>query len=341
MSPTQQTDNPNSYTIDQVALHSSPEDLWIILDNEVYNVTLFLQDHPGGKQVLAANGGKDVSEIFRSPTIHRHSGFARKLLDKYRIGTLVGCENELKGGKKTCSSKIKDQEFLDLSLPLVPQMWSKSFSKNFYLEQVHLPRHLEGPARFFKFPILEMLTRTPWWAIPLIWIPVTILMINLSQLTRNDTVGLYGLGLVLWTLFEYVFHRFLFHMDGWLPDSQVAFTIHFLLHGVHHFLPMDQYRLVMPPIMFATLASSVMYIFSWIIPLSEIFAIGSGLISGYILYDLVHYYFHHGTPITHYIRMMKSHHMDHHYLNHSAGFGVSNKLWDVVFATTIKKNPIR
>ncbi|RMD43781.1 hypothetical protein DV735_g1388, partial [Chaetothyriales sp. CBS 134920] len=44
--------------------------------------------------------------------------------------------------------------------------------------------------------------------------------------------------------------RFLFHLDKFLPDHPYALTLHFVLHGIHHYLPMDRYRLVMPPALF-------------------------------------------------------------------------------------------
>jgi len=38
---------------------------------------------------------------------------------------------------------------------------------------------------------------------------------------------------------EYSLHRWLFHFDNWLPDNHFFICFHFLMHGVHHFLPMD------------------------------------------------------------------------------------------------------
>lgn len=78
-------------------------------------------------------------------------------------------------------------------------------------------------------------------------------------------------GNLAWTLLEYGFHRFLFHVDRLLPDMPAFLTLHFLMHGVHHYLPMDRcvpthfssasvshsvrrLRLVMPPPMFAALS---------------------------------------------------------------------------------------
>jgi hypothetical protein len=71
-------------------------------------------------------------------------------------------------------------------------------------------------------------------------------------------------------MLEYGLHRFLFHIDEWLPDRPLFLTLHFLLHGIHHYLPMDRFvlfartqlamlihvirlRLVMPPALFGAL----------------------------------------------------------------------------------------
>jgi len=54
----------------------------------------------------------------------------------------------------------------------------------------------------------------------------------------------WGLGSFIWTLVEYGMHRFLFHIDQWLPDNRWFLTAHFLLHGVHHYLPTDRFPLL-------------------------------------------------------------------------------------------------
>jgi hypothetical protein len=35
-------------------------------------------------------------------------------------------------------------------------------------------------------------------------------------------------------------HRFLFHIDEMLPDRPIFLVLHFLLHGIHHYMPMDR-----------------------------------------------------------------------------------------------------
>lgn len=50
---------------------------------------------------------------------------------------------------------------------------------------------------------------------------------------------LYIFGNFFFTFLEYTMHRFLFHVDYYLPDRSVFLMLHFLMHGVHHYLPMD------------------------------------------------------------------------------------------------------
>ena len=44
---------------DEVALHTSEESCWIILDKKVYDVTDYLEEHPGGVGQIMKYAGKD------------------------------------------------------------------------------------------------------------------------------------------------------------------------------------------------------------------------------------------------------------------------------------------
>ena len=242
---------------------------------------------------------------------------------------------------KPTTSPIEN-EFLDLNAALVPQMFSKRFTKQFYLQEVHKPRFLRGSAKFFNQPYLEILTRTPWYIIPLVWGPIIAWHLvqaarDFSDSTTDSMLGvsLVFIGMFTWTIIEYVFHRFLFHMDKLLPSHQIAFSIHFLLHGVHHFLPMDRLRLVMPPIMFAGLSIGPYSLFKSLFGQKVLNPIYSGTVTAYIAYDLFHYFSHHGVSKFSIVNRMKAYHMAHHYKDCSKGYGVTSVLWDSFFGTTL------
>ncbi|RKP04868.1 hypothetical protein THASP1DRAFT_20571, partial [Thamnocephalis sphaerospora] len=235
--------------------------------------------------------------------------------------------------------------FLTFDKPLFYQMWTSTFSKEDYLREVHKPRYLPNPARFFASPILEMMSRTVWWVVPLVWLPIiTALYLNAHAVVGAATTNVgFIIGAAVWTLAEYILHRFVFHVEAFLPNYTWALTLHFIGHGVHHFLPMDRLRLVMPPALATIIAlplyNGVIYpVFSGLLGYSVYHtrAIFAGLLFGYIIYDLTHYYLHHGRPIGEHIREMKTYHLAHHYKEANLGFGVSSKTWDIVFGTLLR-----
>eukprot|EP01001_Neometanema_parovale_P013320 NODE_9693_length_630_cov_88.163708_g9426_i0.p1 GENE.NODE_9693_length_630_cov_88.163708_g9426_i0~~NODE_9693_length_630_cov_88.163708_g9426_i0.p1 ORF type:complete len:132 (+),score=12.46 NODE_9693_length_630_cov_88.163708_g9426_i0:108-503(+) len=50
----------------EVAQHSTSDSCWIVLDNKVYDVSDFLNDHPGGRGPILAHAGKDASATFHA-----------------------------------------------------------------------------------------------------------------------------------------------------------------------------------------------------------------------------------------------------------------------------------
>jgi len=247
-----------------------------------------------------------------------------------------------------------DANFLDLDRPIMSQMWKGNFTKKFYLEQVHIPRHSRNAVRFFESDFLEMFTRTYWFAVPLVWIPIAACIVHDSSTRPDESAHLnffrvmlkstftFSLtssvcfGILLWTLIEYLMHRFVFHFDKHLPDHPVALFLHFLTHGVHHYLPMDRLRLVMPPALAMVLSVpivSTIYVIMGSIKDAE--PVVGGIFIGYVLYDVSHYYFHNGIPSISHFRWMKRYHLEHHYKDYDEGFGVSSMFWDRVFGTKI------
>ena len=54
------------YTAKEVALHNREDDCWLIIDGKVFDVTPFVDAHPGGSAIYA-HAGQDVSKGFHGP----------------------------------------------------------------------------------------------------------------------------------------------------------------------------------------------------------------------------------------------------------------------------------
>ncbi|KAH9424109.1 cytochrome b5 [Dermatophagoides pteronyssinus] len=84
-----------TYTLAEVAEHNEKKSVWIVIHDCVYDVTPFLDEHPGGEEVLIEQAGKDATESFEDVG---HSTDARDIMKKYKIGEL--CEADKKKTKK-------------------------------------------------------------------------------------------------------------------------------------------------------------------------------------------------------------------------------------------------
>jgi len=182
----------------------------------------------------------------------------------------------------------------------------------------------------------KYLSRVRPWHVIAIWGPFMAYL--LVQGARDPAVpkvalaGLFLLGILGWTLLEYLLHRFLFHFEPaehkeWQRDTS------FLIHGIHHDYPYDRDRLVMPPTVTAILAAIVWF------PVQALFGphlhrpFFAGLVAGYVIYDLTHYYLHHAVPRTAFGKWLRKYHLVHHFQTPDVRYGITSPLWDFVFRT--------
>ena len=190
--------------------------------------------------------------------------------------------------------------------------------------------------RMFESDFIEFFSRVHP-AIPvLLYVPVIGYMLYASlwhqKLSILAVAGLFLLGVLLWTLLEYLIHRYIFHHE---PKTRLGKRLHYVIHGVHHDYPNDARRLVMPPSISIPLAFFFYGLFFVIFGrlTSGVFA---GLVFGYVCYDMLHYATHHFPMKRGLWLWLKQYHLRHHYKDDDAGFGISSPLWDYVFRTTRK-----
>jgi cytochrome b5 len=77
------------YTLEEVEKHNTENDCWFVITNddgvdEVLDVTKYLDDHPGGGDILLDNAGMDATDMFESIG---HSQEAKDKVKNYKVFT--------------------------------------------------------------------------------------------------------------------------------------------------------------------------------------------------------------------------------------------------------------
>jgi len=203
----------------------------------------------------------------------------------------------------------------------------------------------ESP-RMFENDILDYFSRAHPITVPIVFVPIILYFIysafNLG-LTTTSFVGVFFAGILVWTLFEYFLHRYLFHLQ---IDTDWGRRIHFMIHGCHHDYPNDSMRLVIPTgaslflavMMYWFFYFFIVYLFGGTMAIHHGFF--ASFVIGYVTYDMMHYATHYAKFKNKWFRDIQKNHLDHHYVDHDKGFGLSNVFWDRVFGTdqeSIKK----
>ena len=199
-----------------------------------------------------------------------------------------------------------------------------------------IPEHLaprRGELVMFENPLLERLSHISPVTVLIVFVPYMVLLFYLGLRVGTEPLTIAGLflaGVLSWTLFEYILHRFLFHF---YPDWKLQQRLQFTMHGVHHQYPQDKDRLVMPITVSIPLSILLMGLFYLLLD-SRAWTFTSGFMLGYLIYDMIHYSVHFFTSFKQpWFLKLRQHHMDHHFRNSQRGFGVSSPFWDRIFRT--------
>lgn len=324
----------------------------IILDDTKYDIRRFLRDHPGGIKTLEYYKGRSVLEAMAK---FKHSSSAYHILSDFKMESkdtsISGIsENGRLITKEEKNRNVEEIQFLeelearlDWSKPILGQLHRIAPHYNLWVNSA-----VYRKCRLFSNPILEGMTFTPWYLVPMFWVPA-ILYLGTTQLMehvlciddscKGNSISILAYiwhvlcGICLWTIIEYTLHRWVFHLDP--GNSLTMIRIHFLIHGLHHKVPFDGLRQVFPPIPALMLACAIYSPLSMLFDYPSIKLVG-GLL-GYLTYDMIHYYVHHGSPSDGtYLYAMKRYHSNHHFVNHDKAYGISSKIWDYVFQTFVR-----
>ena len=192
--------------------------------------------------------------------------------------------------------------------------------------------------KMFDNPILELLSKSnpPLMIGFHILLAGTILFlgirINHFNLSLGTIILIFSLGIITWSLTEYLMHRFLFHFER---ENRLIKAFHYAMHGHHHKNPNDKSHMFMPPLpafIFVMVFLGLFYLIMW----DFAFFFLPGFEIGYLIYSLIHFSVHNYTVAKGPFQKLWIHHAKHHYQSPEKAFGVSSTFWDFVFDTLPK-----
>ncbi|XP_076878357.1 fatty acid 2-hydroxylase [Brachyhypopomus gauderio] len=361
--------SPRLFSAKEVASHCTKESCWVLVGTRVYDVSAFLRMHPGGESLILHRSGKNISQALDGPP-HRHSENARRWLEQYYIGDIEDTQRtdhhtqtlRQRGNRQDptdteeedsaiskCSKVDDETDLVDWRKPLA---WQVGNLGEKYDAWVHQP--VDRPIRLFESDFFEANTKTAWYMVPAVWMPLVIYLswYCYSLLAQGGTrlfitsdysimihkysfPFIFMVGVFMWSFIEYCIHRFLFHMRP-PAHNYYLITLHFLLHGQHHKSPFDGSRLVFPPGVASIVIGSFYLLLRHLLPEGLGTALFVGGLCGYVIYDMIHYYLHYGSPRKgSYLYGLKAYHVKHHFEHQRAGFGITTTFWDYPFRTVI------
>lgn len=98
-------DKTKVITLEELKQHKDEKSLWIAIYDNVYDITKFAAEHPGGEEVLQDQAGKDGTAAFEDVG---HSSDARDMMKQYQIGVLADNDREVKKIKTPKSESSHD-----------------------------------------------------------------------------------------------------------------------------------------------------------------------------------------------------------------------------------------
>jgi sterol desaturase/sphingolipid hydroxylase (fatty acid hydroxylase superfamily) len=185
----------------------------------------------------------------------------------------------------------------------------------------------------FDQDFLEWFSHIHPLSLIVVYVPASAIFLwqGLSKgLSISSSALLFAVGVVAWTLLEYLIHRFSFH---YTPRGRIGMFYAYMIHGVHHAFPEDDRRWLVPPVISVAISALIWLLLRTLFPVTFHPSLAGGL-AGYLVYDLSHYAMHRGPSRFEFFNRLRRRHMQHHYVTPESWFGVSTPLWDYVFGTT-------
>jgi sterol desaturase/sphingolipid hydroxylase (fatty acid hydroxylase superfamily) len=146
-----------------------------------------------------------------------------------------------------------------------------------------------------------------------------------------STAPLLAIGLISWSLFEYVMHRFIFHYQA---RSRLGRKFLYHAHIAHHEDPLREGGISASLILGVPIGVAY-WLLAWLVTGSWVASSWCfiGLAAGFFAYKWVHFQCHHRRRRWRILKYLRHYHLLHHYRTPELRFGVTSPLFDIVFGT--------
>lgn len=134
-------------------------------------------------------------------------------------------------------------------------------------------------------------------------------------------------GLVAWTLLEYLLHRFVFHeraLGVWLAKD----------HLQHH-AKVDWFVPLRTKLAAAAAVLAVLFLGASLAGALPAATFSAGTVCGWVFYEVLHRRIHVARPRNAYGRWARRHHLAHHFGHSRQNHGVTSPIWDRAFGTYV------
>ncbi|KAL0224683.1 hypothetical protein RCL1_002595 [Eukaryota sp. TZLM3-RCL] len=287
------------------------------IDGRTLDVSSFMDRHPGGKLILKGSDGHDISALLHQVP-HKHSEHALKLLNSRQF-------REVSISDEALAARRISSDFNTISPSTYNRWW---VLPNYSVSNQNvrlLPRYLS---------FLEPLTYSPIWLLPLFYIPFIGFLFTFGLLKGATFPFLtFILAFLTWSLFEYITHRFIFHL---VSDIRIFQVLQWSLHGNHHKFPHSKLRLTFPIVPALILFIIPIYlILSLFMSRPTVCMFLSGFLLHYLIYDVTHYCIHivpesfwkarkwwYHLSLFQLIKRLRRVHMNHHYHDFTKNFAI-------------------
>ncbi|KPI82913.1 hypothetical protein ABL78_8076 [Leptomonas seymouri] len=186
----------------QLGKTTSPAPCLYIYKGGVYDVTEFTNVHPGGGPIMQDYHGKDVTVVFHDEyNFHAHTNLALNMLLQYRVGKVARVESAMTGelGERenyereelTAYPRMTEKEihYEDFVIRRDRGLcWQAMFlTLPQYKHLINTPIYLPS-CRLFDWGVFEMFSRTKYWLVMVLWLPLSFFWTMRGMLRDYTTI---------------------------------------------------------------------------------------------------------------------------------------------------------